>query len=204
MKKTLRNRNTLRPKKAVSIFEQNISRFQKHRLWWLTATLGLVGWLLVNAPTALQNWSAFKEWYQVDQGLTGYWTNDLEGMLGEPELESIASETEDKITLVLEVKGSDIQGEIYSDAIPKHFPATWKSFMVRGKKSFFSQINLTAFDYIFGKETVTANFKIEPDGNNLSMTVTSLSKVPYFPDEFHLSKTDTPPAQLSAQLKPSN
>ncbi|PBB88012.1 hypothetical protein [Mesorhizobium sp. WSM3876] len=134
--------------------------------WLVAVFLGLlelpakVNSFFDEAPAAYKN---VTDLVLLDQQYSGVWTSDLEGVIDATAEERTASTIEGSpVVLRLQVYNGEVEGELYSGGLEKHWVQT--RLMVEGRKRWGGTIDAIIYDYIDGKKTALAQFELALDG----------------------------------------
>ncbi|MBZ9881736.1 hypothetical protein LB535_05165 [Mesorhizobium sp. CA10] len=133
--------------------------------WLVAVFLGLlelpakVNSFFNEAPAAYKNVTDF---VLLDQQYSGVWTSDLEGVIDATDEERTASTVEGSpVVLRLRVYHGEVEGELYSGGLEKHYVHT--RLTVEGRKRWSGTIDAIIYDYMDGKKTALAQFELALD-----------------------------------------
>jgi hypothetical protein len=148
-----------------------------------------------NGPAILKNAQAAMTWYRTDQELTGFWTNDGEGVI---DAQDWSTNTDDAVAFNIIVEGRKVSGESTSNRFCKFSP--YSQLRVDGVTS-ENQIDAMLYDYIGGKKVVFAVLHMVADRKRNVLAVSSINQPEgMLPASFKLSKWEQPDPSMNPHL----
>ncbi len=180
------------------------------RAWvWAATLLGLLGWVLVNGPTAIDNsqilpskterlYNKLVGWIHTDSAWTAKWSN--EGDITAPVPYAF-------VDLDTFVYGDDVSGTITSTKFPPNFPLEF--MLIEGTRTKDNKLAFEVYDYVSGARVHFATMEaeqIEAAGTPTIRVKTIWQSSPIFPTQFELWRIGDSKMfnDESAKLTPNN
>jgi hypothetical protein len=153
---------------------------------WITTTVVLLGWILTNGVTVIQNTaelpdtyvkarSALLARYYDDSAWTGVWSNSPEGYVDSGDVQL----SEVDVYLQLETSEGIVNGTIATRKLCTQLPFAIDGVLFKGQVA-GNSIKGVAYDFIGSKEVKIASIVIENDSKNTSLLTVQVSD-----DELH-------------------
>ncbi|RQH09598.1 hypothetical protein [Paraburkholderia dinghuensis] len=148
-----------------------------------------------NGPAILRNAQAAMRWYRTDHELTGFWTNDGEGII---DAQDWTTSTDDAVAFNLVVERGKVSGESTSNRFCKFSP--YSRLGVDGVAS-GDRIDAMLYDYIGGKKVVFAVLQMVADRKRNVLTISPINQpAAMLPASFKLSKWAQPDPSMNPHL----
>lgn len=139
-----------------------------------------------NGPTIVKNASRAVDWYQTDQDLTGFWTNNGEGDI---EAADWTTDGDDAVSFDITVKNGAVQGVVVSNRFCKYSP--YNTLQVTGEAR-GDRIKATLWDYVGGQKSGFAKIEMRIDRKKGLTTVATDEQAPeLLPKSFTIGKWET-------------
>jgi hypothetical protein len=159
-----------------------------------------VGWLVLNGADAYGKIDRAWEWWQIDQTISGYWTNDSEGHLDPPI--DVASAEGERTELAVFVKGGNVSGDVHTERLCNFLP--WQYVQIEGHSLWwgFGGIRAYAWDYVGGERRRFAELRLNYDRSTRTLVIERVSPTALFPERVRLFKIPEAIPSVSEKVKP--
>ncbi len=164
--------------------------FARH--WqYLTSLAVALGWMLTNSTAVMTNLREFPDlatslknqilaWHFDDQGWTGAWSDEVEGMIGENPL------THTMAQIRLSAEHGEIGGEISTKQLCARFPF-YNFVMLEGSLS-FGKFRGVGWDYLAGERVTLFTFKMRRIDNSFMEIIPIQDPAHLLPEKMVLAR----------------